>query len=247
MITPIRRNLLRRNLREQLVDEIGKDIVSGRIGPGEALPGEDVMLARFSVSRTVLREALHVLSAKGFLEPRPKRGTLVRPRNEWNQLDPVVLSWQGNVEVSATKCDLADDLMEVRRIVEPGAAALAARRGTEDDLAKIKAAYEAMEKAEGTAEALMEADLAFHTACLYASNNSYLYPTAHAIRSEMLETLRITGKNPGTSRRVALPLHKAVLDAILAHDPEAAARAMTRHLGDEEQRRPRRPSSRKAI
>jgi DNA-binding FadR family transcriptional regulator len=127
--------------------------------------------------------------------------------------------------------------MEVRRIVEPGAAALAAQRGTEEDFAAIEEAYVAMERAGQSAEAFMEADLAFHTACLYAAKNDLLAPIAHAIRSEMMASLRITNRDPELNRTVSLPLHKAILDAIVAGDAEGATAAMKTHLDDTEQRR----------
>src|ERR1700679_4064714 len=123
---------LKRNLREQLVEQLGGDIVRGRLLPGEALPNEEELLARYDVSRTVLREALNVLAGKGLLDARPKRGTLVRPRAEWSQLDPAILAWRGDGHASGTPEDVdrsLDQLMEVRRIIEPAAAALAASRG----------------------------------------------------------------------------------------------------------------------
>jgi GntR family galactonate operon transcriptional repressor len=228
---------LKRNLREQVVDEIGSEIASGRLKPGDFLPSEDVLLGRYNVSRTVLREALNVLAGKGILDARPKRGTIVRPRSEWSQLDPIVLGWQRSRRGSPASDSGRDALMEVRRIVEPGAAALAAQRGTDEDFAAIEEAYLAMEKASDSPEDFMAADLAFHVACLYASKNDFLAPIAHAIRSEMMASLRITNRDPETNRTVSLPLHKAILDAIVSGDPDVAATAMRAHLDDTERRR----------
>src|SRR5262249_34171200 len=147
---------------------IGGEIVNGRLQPGATLPAEDVLLSRYGVSRTVLREALNVLFGKGLLDARPKRGTVVRPRSDWNQLDPAVLSWleQGTSLRPSGRRDSLDDLMEIRRIIEPSAAALAAQRRTEDDIERMTAAYDAMEEARAHAEAFMKADLAFHIGCL---------------------------------------------------------------------------------
>jgi GntR family galactonate operon transcriptional repressor len=228
---------LKRNLKEQLVERIGSEIVSGRVQPGDLLPNEDVLLNRYDVSRTVLREALNALSAKGLLDARPKRGTIVRPRAEWSQLDPAILGWSGATR-SEDAADRLNELMEVRRIVEPGAAALAARRGTEDDFARMREAYSAMERA-ATAEEFMEADLAFHIACLNATHNDFLSPIAHAIRTAMMTSLRVTNSDPHENRSVSLPLHRAILDAVLARDPAAAGTAMERHLDDTEERRAR--------
>lgn len=228
---------LKRNLKEQLVDRIGSEIVSGRLRPGELLPSEDVLLSQYDVSRTVLREALNVLSAKGLLDARPKRGTAVRPRAEWSQLDPAILGWSG-ADGSEEAADRLNELMEVRRIIEPGAVALAARRATEEDFERVRDAYAAMERAT-IAEEFMAADLAFHIACLNATHNDFLLPIAHAIRTAMMTSLRITNRDPHENRSVSLPLHRAILEAVLARDPAAASSAMERHLDDTEQRRVR--------
>jgi GntR family galactonate operon transcriptional repressor len=231
---------IKRNLREQLVEGIGSEIISGQLRPGDLLPNEDILLSRYNVSRTVLREALNVLAGKGLLDARPKRGTVVRPRAEWSQLDPALLSWRGEEGGGDTPDAGArslDALMEVRRVIEPAAAGLAARRGTAEDILKISAAYEEMEAAGNAVEAFMEADLAFHVACLYAAHNDFLLPIAHAIRSAMMRSLQVTNRDPKENRRVSLPLHLAILDAIRAGDAERAKKAMEHHLDDTERRR----------
>src|ERR1700678_3121597 len=93
---------LKRNLREQLVEQLGGDIVRGRVRPGQPLPNEEELLARYDVSRTVLREALNVLSGKGLLDAKPRRGTIVRPRAEWSQLDPEILGWRSDPDEPMT-------------------------------------------------------------------------------------------------------------------------------------------------
>ncbi|WP_158266642.1 FadR/GntR family transcriptional regulator [Alsobacter soli] len=230
----------KRSLKDQVVESLGGDIVAGRLAPGALLPAEDVLLARYDVSRTVLREAVNVLAAKGLLDPRPKRGTVIRPPSDWSQLDPDILEWReaNGIEFPGAEEVVLDQLMEIRRIVEPGAAALAAVRATDSDLALMRAAYEGMERAT-VAEAFMEADLAFHLACLSAGHNDFLLPVAHAIRSAMMTSLRVTNRDPHENRSVSLPLHRAVLDAIIARDPAAARAAMEIHLDDTEQRRAR--------
>jgi DNA-binding FadR family transcriptional regulator len=233
---------LKRNLREQLVDMLGGDIIMGRLRPGDLLPGEDVLLARYGVSRTVLREALNVLSGKGLLDARPKRGTMVRPKSEWSQLDPVVLGWRGSDGTVRQSKDLGrslDHLMEVRRIIEPAAAALAAQRRTAKDLARITLAYKAMEQAGDAVQAFMDADLAFHVACLEAAQNEFLLPIAHAIRTELMSSMRVTNHDPDANQNIVLPLHRAIRDAIAARDPEAARLAMRHHLDDTDRRRRR--------
>lgn len=226
---------LKRNLREQLVEQLGGDIVRGRLRPGEALPAEEELLARYDVSRTVLREALNVLSGKGLLDARPRRGTVVRPRSDWSQLDPAIIGWRD--DPAEPPNDSLDHLMELRRIIEPPAAALAARRATAEDRAAIANAYQAMVDTEGTMPDFAEADVRFHVACLRACRNEFLLPVAHAIRASLLASIHRTNRDRDVNRTISLPLHKAVCDAILARDAEAARKAMQAHLDDTEQRR----------
>jgi GntR family galactonate operon transcriptional repressor len=226
---------LKRNLREQLVEQIGGDIVRGRLLPGKPLPNEEELLARYDVSRTVLREALNVLSGKGLLDPKPRRGTIVRPRCEWSQLDPAVLGWHD--DPSEPDSDNLDHLMELRRIIEPSAAELAARRGTAEDHAVIGKAYEAMVAAGNGIPEFVAADVLFHVACLSAARNEFLLPVTHAIRASLVASMRITNRDSEQNRTVTLPLHKAIYDAILARDTAKAREAMQVHLDDTERRR----------
>ena len=227
---------LKRTLSDQLADDLGQEIVRGSLRPGDALPSEEVLLARFGVSRTVLREALQVLAAKGLLEARPRRGTSVRPYSAWSQLDPVLLEWHARLPADHP---MLRQLMEVRRIVEPSAAALAARRAGSDDRERIASAYTGMEAAGRDVEAFIRSDLEFHTAILEASGNQFLLPLAHAIRATLWASLRVTNPNAEENRMVSLPLHAAILKAILEGDADAAAATMKSHLDDTGRRRGR--------
>ncbi len=144
-----------------VVDAIGRWILGGVYDPGDLLPREDDLAEKLGVSRTSVREAVKVLSAKGLLQARRRVGVRVRARDEWNLLDPLVLSWHPDVGRDKS---LIDSLIEARRIIEPEAAALAAIRATADDLARIEEAYLGMERNVRTdLEACCEADLRFHT------------------------------------------------------------------------------------
>ena len=132
----------RGGLHGQIVHAIGREILSGRIRPGELLPAPPGLPA----SRTVLREAIKVLAAKGLVESRPKTGTRVRPRHAWNLLDPDVLAWQQD---GAAPAAFLRKLTEVRLIVEPAAAELAAQRAGATELQAIDEAYRDMEAALG--------------------------------------------------------------------------------------------------
>jgi GntR family transcriptional regulator, galactonate operon transcriptional repressor len=235
--------LIKRTLSDQLADNLGQEIVRGLLRPGDALPSEEILLARFGVSRTVLREALQVLAAKGLLEARPRRGTSVRPYSAWSQLDPVLLEWHARLPADHPTLR---QLMEVRRIVEPSAAALAARRAGTGDRERIAVAYAGMEAAGEDVEAFIRSDLEFHTAILEASGNQFLLPLAHAIRATLWASLRLTNPDAEENRMVSLPLHAAILEAVLAGDEDGAAVAMRNHLDDTERRRSRASASRTA-
>lgn len=233
----------KRNLRDQLVEVLGRGIVNGELQPGDILPAEAELLERYNVSRTVLREALQVLSAKGLVDSRQRRGTTVRPRADWNQLDHALLDWHGASDVADSALQ---QLMEVRRIVEPPAAALAAERADKTKRQRIAAAYAEMERSRGDVASFMAADLEFHTAILEASENQFLLPIAQAIRTTLAASLRITNPRPDENHRVSLPLHKAILDAILNRDAQAAFTAMQTHLDDTERRRAKWKSAKRA-
>ena len=230
------KSLPKRSLRDQLVETLGCEILHGERQPGDVLPSEAELLARFKVSRTVLREALQILSAKGLVDARQRRGTAVRDRLDWNHLDPAFLEWQGQPHASDRALQ---QLMEVRRIVEPPAAALAALRANGPERDRIAAAYAGMRDAAQDVEAFIRADLKFHTAVLEASGNRFLLPVVHAIRTTLAASLHTTNRRPDENRRISLPLHSAILDAVLAADGPGAARAMELHLDDTERRRAR--------
>src|SRR5206468_12646009 len=157
------------SLHGRIVHAIGRRIVTGNLQPGELLPAEPELGA----SRTVVREAVKVLAAKGLVESRPKTGTRVRPRDAWNLLDPDVLAWQQDGAVDDA---LLRKLTEVRRIIEPAAAELAAARADVRDVAAMEDAFQQMEEtAQARAgtdfEAFVQADMRFHLAILQACRN----------------------------------------------------------------------------
>lgn len=217
----------RRSLHGQIAYDIGVRIVRGDIQPGTVLPNEADLSVRFSVSRTALREAIKVLAAKGLVESRPKTGTRVRPRDEWNMLDPDLLAWQVATQPIER---LARDLFEIRQIIEPAAAAMAAERATEAQRERIAFAFADMEAApDGNAS--IEPDLRFHQSILAASNNEFLHPLGALIETAMASSFRITNNQPG-ALQISMPRHRAVRDAILARQPETARQAMRLLLED---------------
>lgn len=211
-----------------VVRTIGASILGRRYLPGETLPREDEMAQQLGVSRTSVREAVKVLSAKGLLEARPRIGVRVRPRAAWHILDPAVLSWHPDVRRDP---DLVDGLIEVRRIIEPAAAGLAARRATAADLAPIEAAYLGMERAiPDDLAGCCAADLAFHASIITAGHNIVLNALSGTIEAALRSSFAITNQLM-TRQSKALAAHREVLRSI-RHSDEPAARAAMEHLLD---------------
>jgi len=209
-----------RGVHGQTVEVLAQRILTGQLGEGATLD-LNALQNEFDVSLTVLREALRVLAAKGLVDARPKRGTFVRPRGDWSLLDADVLRWHfARSQVPG----LFDDLHELRAIVEPGAASLAAARATDDDLAALDAALDEMAAAGSDPTAAVAADLAFHRALLAATHNELVQRMEVVIETGLAERDRMVHGASGP--RDPVPSHRAVVDAIRRHQPAQAARAM---------------------
>ena len=220
------RSVSRRGLYDHVVREIGIQIAGGNYEPGQTLPDEETLVQQLDVSRTVIREATKSLSAKGLVESRPRRGTVVRSFEDWNMLDPDVLSWQ---EASQPGAEFLFNLTEVRGVVEPSAASFAAERATESQVKAIEDALAGMKDALDDAQAFMAADLRFHVAILSACRNPFLQPVGHAIGAALMSSLVVTNRNPERNR-ISLPFHERIFEEICARDAEAARRAMQAHM-----------------
>jgi DNA-binding FadR family transcriptional regulator len=221
--TGSRRPSALRGLHAQTVETLGSRIVRGYYEPGQALP-PDQLENEFGISKTVLREALRVLAAKGLVDARQKRGTVVQERAAWSLLDADLLRWQGGQPDAAFFANLA----EVRGIVEPAGARLAAERRTQDDLHALRAAIDQMASAGNDALAVVAADLAFHQALLDAAHNELLSRMEVVIEAGL--RARDAVVHSGEHWPDSVPVHRAILDAIEAQDGAAAERAMRRLL-----------------
>jgi GntR family galactonate operon transcriptional repressor len=213
-----------RGLHGEIVEKIGLRIVSGQYQPNDPLYAEDLERI-FGVSKTVVREAVKVLAAKGLVESRPKRGTIVRPRDAWNLLDPDLLAWQGRGAVDPA---FLRDLAEVRFIVEPEAARLAATRHTEADLESLRTAVAQMRGAGHDSAAIVEADLAFHRALLGAAHNELLTRMEVVIEAGLRARDQLV--HGSESWPDSITDHEAIVDAVAAGDAEGAAGAVRRQL-----------------
>jgi DNA-binding FadR family transcriptional regulator len=211
----------RLKLYEQVVEAIGLQIIAGKFTPGESLPNEDNLGTELGVSRTVIREAVKVLVDKGLVQSQPKIGTQIQPREHWNLLDPDIMNWEHRVGKSDR---LFQEITEIRSIVEPEAARLAAQRASEADINAIKLAYREMEQSTEDIDNYVEADMRFHHFLLNACGNERLTQLANTMRQARKTSFQITTRTP-TDARTALPLHFAVLWAIQNRDAEAACSA----------------------
>lgn len=215
-----RRKSLR--LHGTIARDLGVLIVSGRYRPGDILNGEIAASDRLHVSRTAYREAVRILAAKGLVESRPKVGTKVSAPEKWHLLDPDVLSWIFEFEPDDA---LLNGLFELRRIIEPQAAALAAVRRTDEHLDSMARALEGMAKHTLAVEAGRLADQEFHSALLRASGNAFIVSLTSGVGAAVSWTTIFKQRDNPLSRD-PLPDHVRVYKAVKAADPQAARKAM---------------------
>ena len=209
-------------LHGAIAHKLGCDIVSGVYAPGTVLPGEVEFAESLQVSRGAFREAMQALTAKGLVESRPKAGTRVLPRARWNLLDPDVLGWAFSGEPDPV---FVRGIFELRAIVEPGAARLAAERHDRDDLRAMKDALSAMRRHTLATEAGRAADRDFHDAILRATRNDALIVLSASIGAAVHWTTQYKQRARALPRN-PIPDHAKVYEAIAAGDGDAAAAAM---------------------
>ncbi|WP_368911920.1 FadR/GntR family transcriptional regulator [Taklimakanibacter deserti] len=219
------------SLHGMVLNQIGQRILRGDLTPGDALPNADDWSAAEGVSRTVLREALKVLAGKGLVESRPKTGTRVRPRSHWNFLDPDVLAWR---YATAAGGDEARALFELRRGIEPMAAALAAERATPEQVKELESALAEMEETADDAERFAEPDLVFHQSILRMTGNELIGSLAAVIETALVMSFRLSNDNP-RGQRHSLPLHRDVVRKIAAKDAEGARQSLLTLLDQAEE------------
>jgi DNA-binding FadR family transcriptional regulator len=202
--------------------DIGVQIVSGRFKPGDVLNGEIETSDRLHVSRTAYREAVRILAAKGLVRALPKVGTRVSPQVQWHLLDPDVLGWIFEFEPGET---MLANLFELRRIVEPEAAALAASRRTDEDLSAMADALKGMSRHTLSSAAGRAADQEFHAALLRSTGNAFVESLTAGVGAAVTWTTIYKGLH-SPHLRDSVPDHQRVYDAVAAQDVAAARAAM---------------------
>lgn len=215
-----------RNLTFGMLDALGRAIVTGQYD-GRPFPTEADLAKSHGVSRSVTREAMKMLAAKGLVSARPRQGTAIRPTSGWNLFDPDVLRWLLERRFSI---DLLRHFTQLRIAIEPEATALAARFAEDGDRNSIAAGLARMEAAERGRDDTLDADIAFHIAILRASKNPFYAQFRGLVSTALAKSIRFTNGIKGHT--ASLAEHGAVADAIMARDPETAREAMRGLIGN---------------
>jgi len=210
-----------KNVHGHTLDLLGEAIVGGRYPAGQSIPPEPLLCEELGVSRTVVREAVKSLVAKGLLVTGPKLGTRVLPEDGWNWFDPEVVRWKSRMGLTR---EFLRDLQELRRVVEPAGVRLAAERATAQDLAEIETAYAGMKNAIEQGGDYVSNDLRFHQGLLRACHNRMVVQMSKALGALLRTSFEISTSRPDGPAS-SLPLHRAVLDAVIARQPAKAERA----------------------
>lgn len=209
-------------LHNSLVEEIGLRIVRGDWPPGTRVDVES-LAPQLNASKTAMREALRVIREKGMIDSWPKRGTIVRDRSSWKLLDGDLIMWRRAARRDDDR--LLAELSQLRDVIEPAAARLAALHRTEDDVAALTDAFATFEAAGSDVGRLEAADRAFHLLLLEATQNE-LMMRLDVVVVHALDARNRIQHHPGGTWLDPVPDHRAVLEAVIAGDAERAEAAM---------------------
>jgi GntR family transcriptional regulator, transcriptional repressor for pyruvate dehydrogenase complex len=215
-----------RRLHDDVVLQILRQILHGRLKPGEALPTEPVLVQQFGVSRTVIREAIRVLAAKGLLSVKHGSGMWVQPSENWDYLDPTILFEHVRAGRDVT---LLHELIEVRRLLEPEAAALAAERRTSEDLTALRDHIAGMAAFLTQPDLYTRLDIEFHSCLLAAAQNRLLREALRSVALTLSAGRLLSIQQPGAAEQ-SLRGHEEIFAAVAEQDSDAARAAMRRHI-----------------
>ena len=211
---------------DQIAALLGRELLKGMYPPGTNMPPEPELIGRFHVSRTVIREVMKTLSAKGFVVSKTRVGTRVRERLYWNYFDADVLAWRVRLGFDD---EFMHCLVEVRRALEPLAASLAARRRTAEDVSRLRECLRQMSRSGHSRQSFAEVDLDFHLIVGNATGNPMMRSVASVIEAALVASFIHSSPvdDPHDHER-SLAAHTAIVDAIAAGDETEAAEAMRR-------------------
>jgi len=218
----------KRRLYESIFRDIARDIISGKLKAGETLPTVPQLCERFSVSRTVIREALQHLGSIGLVDVRHGAGTFVAGPDKWDLLNPSLLQFLGEI---GTIEFLIDDLLEIRRMFEVEAVTLAASRATPSDISALEELVARMYAPDVTPEQDVELNLEFHSMIVTASHNRFLIGLREQLRGALsvMVSARQRAADPEL-RTVSNAMHRQILEGIRERRPDRARAAMEAHV-----------------
>jgi DNA-binding FadR family transcriptional regulator len=214
------------SLADTVADQLLDAVIDGSLPPGSLLPSEGELASAHGVSRLTIREAIRILRTNNVVSIKRGRGTEVNPPDQWTSLEAIVRAFAGNKHVTA-----AEQLLEARRIIEIGAAQLAATRRTDDDIEALEGYLDAMKAAHEASDvdAVVEADILFHDVIVHAGGNHFLPLLFASFGPLLVETRRQTSAVPDIQEH-AIAHHAEIIDALRAADANAARVAMERHM-----------------
>jgi len=222
-----------KSFHDQIVEELGSKIVAGTLPSGSQIPPEPLLAESLGVGRLAVREAMKVLAAKGLIVIRPKTGTHVLPRETWNLFDPAVLRWHAAASLDEA---FITDLVQLRRMIEPAAARMAAVQASDVQIQAVRDAWQAMRDATAQDD-YTAGDLRFHAAVLAACNNQFIRQLQGAISEVLKISFKASSARAGKQDRAfALALHEALVSALEQRDGDAAETAVHRLIERAEQR-----------
>ena len=209
--------------RRDVLDSLGRAIVTGEMAPGQSLTLETLQ-SRYGVSRTLARDCVHTLESIGIVASRRRVGIVVQPREHWSALAPELVRWQLEADPHGPKLGA---LTELRAAIEPVAAAAAARRATEEQRSELLALAAAIRAkgATGNVASYLDDDIAFHSLVLEASHNDTFKALTGIVAEVLSGRARLTGRVQ-VPQPEALELHERVAGAIAAGDAAAAESSM---------------------
>lgn len=213
----------RESLAQRVARELGTAILRGRHPPGTVLPNEESLCAAYRVGRNVLREAVKTLVGKGLLATQRRAGTIVLPRAHWDLLDLDVLLWM--VSDPALRESLLDEITQLRLMLEPEVAALAAQHARDDQITALDLAYARMERERFDEKRAIEADIAFHELLFAATGSSLVQSLLRAFVILLRANFELAIQAEGGFIR-NLEQHRWIVEALRARDPERARLAM---------------------
>jgi GntR family galactonate operon transcriptional repressor len=223
-----------RGAQRRVIESLGRAIISGEYVAGAVLPKEEHFIAEYGVSRTPFREATKVLAAKGLIETRQKVGTRVRPEIHWNAFDSDILRWYAEAGRAE---EVIRELLELREIIEPSAARLAATRATAADLHAISEAHQRMTETVNDPEQYAANDVAFHLAIFAATHNTLIQRFGNFVADFLALSFNIQQDALLEREHVVdlstdLDAHRFVFESIERSAPGAAAEAMLQAISE---------------